>query len=142
MNENMLSVRYVGRREPWVENLYGSGLTFAKGQQRLLPDSLARKLMRHVDLFELGDTQQASDSEHGNAQAKGDAELAKAQEQAKLQQEQDSNRQDLMDRIMIMDKDGLTDFAYSNFEQKLDKRKSVENMREEVAGFVDRFGVA
>lgn len=140
MNENMLSVRYVGRREPWIENLYGSGLTFERDQQRLLPESLARKLLRHADLFKPGDTQQGLGDEHGND--KGDDQLAKAQEQARQQQEQDSDRQDLMDRIMLMDKDTLADFALVNFEQTLNKRRSVENLREEVAGFVDRFGVA
>lgn len=141
MNENMLSVRYIGPRKKWTENIYGSGLAFTNNQQRMISEQLAKKLLRHADLFEAGDTVQAEGTTDSNQPDDTAEQLAQAQQNQDQAKQEESERQDLVDRIMLMDKDALGDFALSNYEQNLNKRRSVENLREQVVGFVDRFGV-
>jgi len=172
-----VAVKYIGRKEPWIDRLYGSKLPFHKEQVRVVPSSLALRLLRHEDLFTTetadttGDEQKQSENSGDNAgdlltqgektednsegktednsEDKGDnnsedntdelLDNAKAEQEAKEQQERE--RQDVIDRVQGMDKDALDNFAYSNYEQRINKRKSVENLREDVIGMIDRFGV-
>lgn len=53
---------------------------------------------------------------------------------------QDIARQELDMVIQTMDKDALEGYAKTNFGQNLDKRRSVEALRQEVTRLVDQFG--
>ena len=112
------------------------GLFFDQGQTRLLPAELARKLLRHADLFERGEADPAGPQEEDDT-----AEILEeaAREQISLKVEQ-SAIQDLRDSVQSMDKDALSQFAGTNYRQIIDRRRSVETLREEVLGFIDRFG--
>ena len=44
-------VQYVGRRDTFTDNLYGSGLTFVRDQVRAVPGALAERLLRHTGMF-------------------------------------------------------------------------------------------
>src|SRR5690554_2231366 len=130
-----IAVEYIGRREQWIEKRHASGLTFTRGQVRNLPEDLAHRLLRHNDLFAI---------------AKGDAgsgdddtaeQLAKANAKAGKSKDEQRERQEILDQIMTMDKDALAEFAYTRYEQQINKRRSVDNLREEVLGYVDQFGV-
>jgi len=185
-----VAVKYIGRKEPWIDRLYGSKLPFNKGQVRVVPSNLALRLLRHQDLFttveantpgdapnqgenngqnapddllnlgqgtggDTGSTENAGDNgddtgnqgekTEDNSEDKGDdntdelLDKAKAEQEAKDEQERE--RQDVIDRVQGMDKDALDNFAYSKYEQRINKRKSVENLREDVIGMIDRFGV-
>lgn len=47
-----VAVRYIGARAQYTDRLYGTGLVFKQGQVRPVPPSVARRFLRHVDLFE------------------------------------------------------------------------------------------
>lgn len=47
-----IEVKYIGKREPWFDRLYDTGLSFVCGQKRVLPWDMAPKFLRHTDLFE------------------------------------------------------------------------------------------
>lgn len=126
-----IPVQYIGRREFWRDTVYRSGLTFAKDQVRSVPPDIAKKLLRHSDLFckaevapEQDDT--AEQLEQGDDQAK--------------KEEQRRRDFDVIDQVNQMDKQALVEFAEQRFQLKLDKRMSVANMRREVASYVERFG--
>lgn len=134
-----LDVQFIGARE-WHDRLYGSGLAFAPGQVRRVPAELARRLLRHGDLFtEAG----------GGAAAPAAAEpaddtaeqLAAAASKQTQETDVERQRQDMIDTVNAMGKDALREFAQTNYRQNLDKRQSVESMRAKVAGFIDQFGV-
>lgn len=44
-------VQYIGRRDTFTDNLYGSGLTFVRDQVRAVPGALAERLLRHTGMF-------------------------------------------------------------------------------------------
>lgn len=168
-------VEYIGRKEPWVDKLYGSKLPFNKGQVRIVPSELAIRFLRHPDLFKLaeadttGDEQKQGDSQsqggqnegqesgqQGDETGKGDNEgdegagepddteqrLTEAQAAEEAQRLEDQQRQDLVDQVNAMtDKEQLEQFAQTNYQQRINKRKSIENLREDVVGMVNQFGV-
>ena len=132
--QSLVPVKYVGRRPDFFDRIYGSGLFFDQGQTRWVPAELARKLLRHADLFERGEEDlEASEDDT----AKILEESAREQDAQRIDQ---SAIQDLRDSVQSMDKEALSHFAGTNYRQIIDRRRSVEALREDVLGFIDRFG--
>lgn len=132
--QTLVPVKYVGRRPDFFDRIYGSGLFFDQGQTRWIPAELARKLLRHADLFERGE-EDLEASEDDTAEIL--EESAREQDAKRIDQ---SAIQDLRDSVLSMDKEALSHFAGTNYRQIIDRRRSVEALREEVLGFIDRFG--
>lgn len=133
-------VRYCGRRDVWTDHIYGSGLSFTKGQTRSLPAELARKLLRHTDVFVAGEVE-AETAAEVEAPEDDTADLLEEAEAKRAEQEKErSALQDLRDQVMLMDKTSLERFAKTNYRQDLDKRKAVTALREQVIGMIDQFG--
>lgn len=161
-----VEVKYIGKREPWFDRLYDTGLSFTCGQTRKLPWDLAPKFLRHIDLFEEAkqaapkkseddDTgKPASDKKSGKEDEAPTVEPAKEEapvddtkaiidEQSKKTKEKDDKQfelQALYDQVNNMDKDALKHFAEVNYQQKLNKSKSEDNLRAEVISMIDQFG--
>ena len=133
------AVTYTGKRY-WADRLYGSGLDFEPGQTREMPTELARKFLKHADMFAAASVtpaQERKQQELDDTQAKLDAA---AQKRALKKAEQD-RRQDLVDRVNAMDEQSLRDFAKNTYQQDIDGRvHDVAKLREKVVGFVDQFG--
>ena len=132
--QSLVPVKYVGRRPDFFDRIYGSGLFFDQGQTRWVPAELARKLLRHADLFERGE-EDLEASEDDTAEI-----LEEAARERDTQRIDQSAIQDLRDSVQSMDKEALSHFAGTNYRQIIDRRRSVEALREEVLGFIDRFG--
>lgn len=118
-------VKYVGRRETYIERAYGSGIVFVQGETKPVPVDLAAKLLRHADVYVPGEPGPFTEA----------VEVAQAPKQT-----QDESTQDLRDTIAFMDKDALETFAKTNFKIDLDKRKSVNTLRQHVTQLVDQYG--
>ena len=134
---NQVAVRYIGREEPFVDRIYSSELTFDPNQTRLVPAELATKFLRHVDCFAVSTDEPEvlapKDSTEAQLEA---AELAK-----KEADKAENKRQDLVDSINAMNKEGLQTFAKVNYGQNVPKNISVDSMRAKVVGMVDSFGI-
>ncbi|AVS68137.1 hypothetical protein C8245_22940 [Paracidovorax avenae] len=151
-----VAVEFIGRK-PWTDRIYGTGLSFVPGQSRTLPGEIARRFLRHGDLF----TEPAAPEQVG-AEATGaeqsaatqppvdatdsvvddTAEQLAAAATARAAQEAETNRvRNQIDTINQMDKDALVDFAQVNYGQKVAKNTSIETMRAKVASMVEQFGV-
>ena len=141
-------VKYIGRKPSYTDYVHGSKLTFEPGQVRAIPDdSLARKFLRQVDIFERGDQDQ--DQEQAPATTtteppKDDTltQLETVQKEKDKANEQDNQRNDLVNQIRAMDKSQLDILANDRWGQKLHSRLSLENARAKVLQFVDQYGAA
>ena len=140
-----VAVTYTGTDDPFKDRIYRSGLTFAPGQTRLVPATLAQRLLRHSDVFKEGAA--------GEAKAAKKAEQAQAeQDDTKLvleqqQQEHDEQRQQedarfaLIDSIESMDRKAVIEWAHQHYKQKIHHNTSVEKAREMAKGFIDQYGM-
>ena len=125
----MTPIKYIGHRPTYREGCYGSGLMFAQGQTINVDDeALAKKLLKHKDVYVLGDAEAAVDAEKAPAKA---TEADKDADPA----------QDMRDSIMTMNKDALETFAKTHFSVDIDKRAKVGDLRTKVIGLFDQFGV-
>lgn len=147
-----VSIKYIGKREPWHDRLYRTGLVFDCNQVRTIPWDMARKFLRHEDLFEKVDddakdesdeTPPAEDDTQNDSDSKADDTQALLDEQtAKNKDKDDEQRelQDLYDQVSVMDKPALKDFAMTHYQQNTNNSKSVENIRLDVTAMIDQFG--
>lgn len=137
-------VKYIGRKPSYTDYVHGSKLTFEPGQVRLIPDdSLARKFLRQVDIFERGDLVQEQAPTTTTAEPPKDdtlSQLAAVQKEKDQANELDKQRNDLLDQIRVMDRSQLDILANDRWGQKLHSRLSLENARAKVLQFVDQYG--
>lgn len=118
-------VKYIGKRPTYREGTYSSGVIWTQGETKAVPDDLAAKLLKHVDVYAPGDK--------------------KATETVTLPEkevdEQAEKTDDMLLQIRQMDKDALAIFAKTHFNVTLDKRRAADALRQEVTTMFDRFGV-
>ncbi|WP_322979125.1 RyR domain-containing protein [Pseudomonas sp. C11] len=141
-----LAVVYIGRKPAYTDHLYGTGLSFTQGQERAMPVDIARKFLRHPDMFKEGDATAVTE-----AQAEPDKvddqdddtarQLAEAKKLEDEQRDKENRILDLKQQINVMTKESLAEYAMTNYKQNLDKRKSVAELRQAVTGMIDQFGV-
>ena len=137
-------IKYIGRKPSYTDFVNGSKLTFEPGQVRLIPDdSLARKFLRQVDIFERGDpVQEQAPTATTTELPKDDTltQLDAVQKEKDQANELDKQRNDLLDQIRVMDRSQLDILANDRWGQKLHNRLSLENARAKVLQFVDQYG--
>lgn len=120
-----LPIEYIGKRASHTDGLYGTRIFWgAIGAVQLVPEDVARKMTAiNKDVYRIG--------VYGGEAAPG-VQAAKPVE--------DNARIELDMVIQTMDKDALESYARTHFGQELDKRRSVENLRQEVGRMLDQFG--
>lgn len=69
-----------------------------------------------------------------------DALLEEAGKRQEEQRNELSDLQDLRDRVMLMDKAALREFATNNYRQTFGSRDTVDVMRTKAIGFIDQYG--
>ena len=137
-----IAIQYVGRKDQFTDRLYGSNLTFVKGQVRHVPSNIAGSLLKHPEFqrFE----QQVSDSAEQHSQQTDDTSTIL--DEAKKQQDKDNEKETIeLDEIdtveRISDKKSLIDYAKNKYDQELDGRSSVKTLQGQVVDLIKRFGV-
>ena len=141
-------VVYIGRKPTYSDHLYGTGLSFTKGQERAMPADIARKFLRHPDMFEEGSAKVVADApaqpdkvEDKDEDDDTTRQLAAAKKLEDENRDKENRILDLKQQINIMTKDSLAEYAMTNYKQNLDKRKSVAELRQAVTGMIDQYGV-
>jgi hypothetical protein len=128
----MSGVRYIGKRATWEDAIYGSWLVFEKGQSRNVPSHLANKFLRHYDIFEKSDESVDDDTA---------LILEQSLDKEKQRDEVLEQLLETQMRIEQMDKDSVHDYVLHNYREKMDKRQSIEKMREHAIMLINQFGV-
>lgn len=122
----MTTIKYIGKREIYRDGCYGTGLVFTIGETiNVEDDDIARKMLRHKDVYVAGDAEEATGTAAKIAPPKKD---------------DDDEAQQARDAIANMTKGSLVSYAKTNFSTDLDNRKSVADMRAQVIGLLDQFG--
>ncbi len=133
-----VGVKYIGPRSFFFDDMYGTELRWEKGQVINLPDSIARKFLRHVDCFEVAQPL----AEPKKSAADVDDKLANAEKAKKKRETEQMDIEDIRQSAMLStDKDALVNMALMHWNQKLDKRQSIEVLRSQIIQNIDRFGI-
>jgi hypothetical protein len=121
MDQRLTSVKYIGKRPEYTDGTYGTRIHFVQGESRMVPFDIARKMLKHLDVYAPGEV---------------DAPVASLPPE----KDPEDDVQDMRDSIAIMDKDALSSYAQIHFGTKLDKRKDVGQLRSQVTSLVDQYG--
>lgn len=134
-----IAIQYVGRKDQYVDNLYGSNLVFARGQVRTVPSNLASSLLKHPE-FQRHEQVVDGDASHQNDDTSAILDAAKKQHDKEDQQEAI-----VLDEIetisRITDKQSLIEYAKSKYDQNLKVSSSVKTLQGQVVEMIKRFGV-
>ena len=124
----MKAITYIGRRKYRNDVTYGTG-EWAVGQTKLVQDATAPKMLRHADSYKPGDDKQGDQTEVVDTVVEKD----------KKETEEDQV-QDLLVSIQTMGVDAIAEFVQRHFNQKIDRRKSAENLRIDAVNLLHQFG--
>lgn len=122
-----VAVQYIGHRDTYREGAYGSGIVFERGDTRIVPAELARKLLKHPDVYVPGKARKGMKVETVDSVTLAENEAEKTQPER--------------DAVANMDKDALSTYAQTHFRISIDKRKSVDDLRAQVTGLIDQYGI-
>lgn len=130
-------IKYIGRRDLWKDTVYDTGLSFATNEVRAIPMAIARKLLRHDDLFV--EVEQQEVGQH--ATAYDEDEVSSAVNAAREAKDESNLEFEIIDQINQMtEKDTLVDFVMGKYQVKMNKSKSVANLQAEAIQLVNRYG--
>lgn len=140
-----VAVTYTGTDDPFKDRIYRSGLTFAPGQTRLVPATLAQRFLRHSDVFKegaAGEAKAAKKAEQAQAEQDDTKQvLEQQQHEQEEQRQQEDARFALIDSIESMDQKAVIEWAHRHYKQKIHHKTSVEKARETAKGFIDQYGM-
>ena len=80
-----VAVTYTGTDDPFKDRIYRSGLTFAPGQTRLVPATLAQRFLRHSDVFKEGAAGEAKKAKQAQAEQDDTKQVLEQQQQEQRQ---------------------------------------------------------
>jgi hypothetical protein len=120
-----LPVEYIGPRAQYTDGMYGTYIHWSRiGAVQLVPEAIAKKMATHAAVYRI-------------AAYSGEAAPDLPE---KPNTDEADQRQELDNVIQTMDKVALEGYARVNFGQELDRRQSVETLRQKVKMLVDQYG--
>ena len=128
--DQAVGIRYVGVRDLHEDHLYGTRLAWLPGQVHNVDAAIAVRMLMHKDVYERADVE-------ANKPVSGKSNQVEQEQESVQEQQLDDTRS----AIAIMDKDALEQFAKTHFQIDLDKRKGLSNLRSQVIGLIDQFGM-
>jgi hypothetical protein len=124
--DGTVPVTYIGHREQYSDGAYGSRIVWQRGQTIRVPGALAAKLLRHTDVYALGKDEAASSTAAAPAAQKVDEDAI----------------QDLRDQVNAMrSREAVTTYAKTHFNMDLDGSKKLVELRADLIGLIDQYGV-
>ena len=136
-----VAVTYTGTDDPFKDRIYRSGLTFAPGQTRMVPATLAQRFLRHSDVFKEGAAGEVKKAKQAQAEQDDTKQVLEQQQQEQEEQrQQEDARFALLDQLDSMDKPGLIAWAKDNYKQSIPGNLGLEKVRERAKGFIDQYG--
>jgi hypothetical protein len=118
-------IKYIGKRASIKDSIYGTNISWDQGGTKLVPIAAAVKMLKHVDVYALGEAIEG--------------QLPESQP-VKKDETPDEKTQGVRDTIANMGKAALTEMADAQYRIKLDKSLSVAAMRARVTQLVDQYG--
>ena len=137
-----VAVTYTGTDDPFKDRIYRSGLTFAPGQTRMVPATLAQRFLRHSDVFKEGAAGEVKKAKQAQAEKDDTKQVLEQQQQEHDEQrQQEDARFALIDSIESMDRTAVIAWADQHYRQKIPGNVSVAKARDMARGYLDQYGM-
>lgn len=120
-------IKYIGHRPVYKDGCYGTKAEFEKGQTLMVADDVARKMLRHPDVYVLGEAPAGDTTEVADP---GDRSGQK-----------EVDLQEALDSLRTMNKASLKQYAQTHFRVELPDA-AVAEMRDQVRNMVEQYGLS
>lgn len=125
-------IKYIGKRENYTDNMYGTHINFTKGQTELIQSDKAKLMLRHPDQYVLGEVEDAPEPVAAIVPKKDKVN----------DNDTEQELQEARDLVANMDLEALHAYAATNFAgHKLHPRAGVEKARIKVTELIDQYGL-
>ena len=128
MDQEQISVKYIGHRPEYVDGAYGTRIHFVQGESQMVHAAAGRKMLKHPDVYVPGNEKKSKPAVQTEVKEENDQD--------------DSERWIMRDAIATMDKSALISHAKMHYNVTLGKNMDVQVMRTRVTGLFDQFGQA
>lgn len=129
---NLVTLRYTGYK-PYRDRVLG--LSWIPGMQQCVTAKAARTLLRFIEFQRV-----MPDDSSESAQSEMERVAAVVSQKEREQESEHDSKDAVLMTVADMDKAALEEMA-ALYEVRLDKRKSVQALRQEVAHLVELYGV-
>lgn len=120
-------IQYISHRQWYKDTLYGTG-EWLKEEVKDVPDSTAKKMLRHPDVY-------ATPREEVGVVVETVSEQPEVSESKDFEQE-------ARDAVAAMStKEAVADYAQINFGVTVPKTLTLENMKQRATTLIDQYGV-
>jgi len=135
---SLVPVKYVGRRNVYTDGTCGTGLTFVKGETKLITPARAAKMLKHKGVYILGEM--VTEVATKDAAAEDKVEESDEVDETVVKEQL---IQGAKDSIMNMKtKAPIMEFAARNFSGvNLDNKHTVADLQQEAIQMIDQFGL-
>lgn len=120
-------IKYIGHRPVYRDGAYGTKAEFVQGQTLMVADEVARKMLRHPDVYVLGE----------DPAVPGAPEVAEPPDRTG---QKDVDHQEALDALRTMNKVSLKQYAQTHFRVEL-ADDQVGKMRDQVRTMVEQYGL-
>jgi len=132
--DDFIPVKYIGKRDRYKDSVFGSNLTFEKGQTLAVHKSIAPAMLKHVTVYEAGNKKDIGST----VSATVDVE-----EKKNSDPNSEENKQLAIDTVLNMkQKKPIVEFAKRNFSNiQLDEKKTVRELQDEAINMIHQYGL-
>ena len=121
-------IRYIGHRPSYRDSLYGTG-DWLYEQEKEVPEAIGGRMSKHVDVY-----LEVAGNESANSAS---IEVVEVKEKAETEDEDQSAR----DAVAAMDsKEAVAEYAQINFGMQINKKFTLENMKQQATTLIDQYG--
>ena len=121
-------IRYIGHRPSYMDSLYGTG-EWLYEQEKEVPEAIGGRMSKHVDVY-----LEVAGNESANSAS---IEVVEVKEKAETEDEDQSAR----DAVAAMDsKEAVAEYAQVNFGMSINKKFTLENMKQQATTLIDQYG--
>lgn len=121
-------IRYIGHRPSCRDSLYGTG-EWLYEQEKEVPEAIGGRMSKHVDVY-----LEVAGNESANSAS---IEVVEVKEKAETEDEDQSAR----DAVAAMDsKEAVAEYVQVNFGMSINKKFTLENMKQQATTLIDQYG--
>ena len=121
-------IRYIGHRPSYRDSLYGTGEGLYEQEKEVL-EAICGRMSKHVDVY-----LEVAGNESANSAS---IEVVEVKEKAETEDEDQSAR----DAVAAMDsKEAVAEYAQINFGMAINKKFTLENMKQQATTLIDQYG--
>ena len=121
-------IRYIGHRPAYRDSLYGTG-DWLYEQEKEVPEAIGGRMSKHVDVY-----LEVAGNESANTAS---IEVVEVKEKAETEDEDQSAR----DAVAAMDsKEAVAEYVQVNFGMSINKKFTLENMKQQATTLIDQYG--